>query len=210
MLTLVPHQQARPAQLGRRVAQSDSQRPGRRAAEFAHSERRYAPLRTIASISRRRSIRRLHGRPSATPRACGASHNRASRRRRSTVSATEAPPSQTPHPVHSPTVAAEDWSGRASRHLAAGGGVVRRSERWQVRRLRGRTRGRPWSAAESGRSARSVGPSAAGAASLFSSRGVERLLGLRRGPQQGLRETERRRQSRPGRCGHSYWVMRRE
>jgi hypothetical protein len=38
LLTLVPHQQTRPTQLGRRSAQSDSQRPGRRAAEFAQNQ----------------------------------------------------------------------------------------------------------------------------------------------------------------------------
>ena len=60
MRTLVPHQQTRTAQLGRRVAQSDSQRPGRRAAEFAQNEQRFdadgvaAPSVEAATISRSR------------------------------------------------------------------------------------------------------------------------------------------------------------
>ena len=54
------HQQTRPTQLGRRSAQSDSQRPRRRAAEFAQNEQRFdaggvaAPSVEAATRSRSR------------------------------------------------------------------------------------------------------------------------------------------------------------
>ena len=67
MLTLVPHQQARPTQLGRRSAQSDSQRPGRRAAEFAQTQQ-CACARTAPPARRSHSRRAIV--PTAASRRC--------------------------------------------------------------------------------------------------------------------------------------------